>query len=59
MPSLTILHSDIKMKYCAHGHSVATQLNPHGVTTVAHKYSLTVTTHNCGSGCSFYSTLYL
>jgi hypothetical protein len=33
------------MKHCAYGHSVATLLNPRGVTTVPHKYSLTVARH--------------
>jgi hypothetical protein len=28
------------VKHCAYGHSVATLLNPRGVTTVTHKYSL-------------------
>jgi hypothetical protein len=36
------MHPDIKVKHCAHGHSVATLLNPCGVTTVSYKYSLTV-----------------
>jgi hypothetical protein len=30
------------MKHCAYGHSLATLLNPRRVTTVSHKYSLTV-----------------
>jgi hypothetical protein len=33
------------MKHCAYGHSVATLLNPRDVTTVSHKYSLTVERH--------------
>jgi hypothetical protein len=33
------------MKHCAYGHSVATMLNPCGVTIVSHKYSLTVARH--------------
>jgi hypothetical protein len=33
------------VKYCSFGHSVTTQLNPRGVTTVSHKYSLTVAGH--------------
>jgi hypothetical protein len=33
------------MKHCAYGHCVATLLNPRGVTTVSHKYSLTVARH--------------
>jgi hypothetical protein len=33
------------MKHCAYGHSVATLLNPRGVKTVSHKYSLTVVRH--------------
>jgi hypothetical protein len=28
-------HSDMRVKYCAYGHNVATQLNPRGVTTVS------------------------
>jgi hypothetical protein len=32
-------------KHCAYGHSVATLLNPRDVTTILHKYSLTVATH--------------
>jgi hypothetical protein len=38
-------HPDIRVKHCAYGHNVATLLNPRGVTTVSHKYSLTVATH--------------
>jgi hypothetical protein len=33
------------MKPCAYGHSVATLLNPRGVTAVSHKYSITVARH--------------
>jgi hypothetical protein len=33
------------VEYCACGHSVATLLNPRGVTAVSHKYSLTVARH--------------
>jgi hypothetical protein len=33
------------VKHCAYGHSVATLLNPRGVATVSHKYSLTVARH--------------
>jgi hypothetical protein len=33
------------MELCAYGHSIATLLNPRGVSTVAHKYSLTVARH--------------
>jgi hypothetical protein len=33
------------MKHCAYGHSVATLLHPCGVTTVSHRYSLTVARH--------------
>jgi hypothetical protein len=36
---------DIRVKPCAYGHSVATLLNPRGVATVSHKYSLTVARH--------------
>jgi hypothetical protein len=32
----------MRVKYCAYGHSVATLLNPRGVATDPHKYSLTV-----------------
>jgi hypothetical protein len=35
----------MKVNHCAYGHSVATLLNPRGVTTVSHKYSLTATIH--------------
>jgi hypothetical protein len=31
--------------HSAHGHSVATLLNPRGVTRVSHRYSLTVARH--------------
>jgi hypothetical protein len=30
------------VKHYTYGHSVATLLNPRGVTTVSHKYSVTV-----------------
>jgi hypothetical protein len=43
--SHAISHPDIRVKHCAYGHSVATLLNPRGVTTVSHKYSLTVARH--------------
>jgi hypothetical protein len=33
------------VKYCAYGHSVATLLNPRGVATVPHKYSLIAARH--------------
>jgi hypothetical protein len=33
------------VKHCAYGHSVTTLLNPRGVATVSHKYSLTVARH--------------
>jgi hypothetical protein len=36
---------DIRVKYCTYVHSVTTPLNPRGVTTVSHKYSLTVARH--------------
>jgi hypothetical protein len=42
---LPISQPDIRVKYYAYGHSVATLLNPGGVTTVSHKYSLTVARH--------------
>jgi hypothetical protein len=38
-------HPVIRVKYCAYGHSVATLLNPRGVTTESHKYSLTAARH--------------
>jgi hypothetical protein len=38
-----IRHPDIRVKDCAYGHSVATLLNPRGVTTISHKYSLHAT----------------
>jgi len=41
----TIKHPDIRVKHCAYGHSVATLLNPRGVTTVSHKYNLTIARH--------------
>jgi hypothetical protein len=42
---VAITHPDIREKNCAYGHTVATPLNPSGVTTVSRKYSLTVATH--------------
>jgi hypothetical protein len=33
------------VKHYAYGHNVATLLNPRGVTTVSHKYSLTAARH--------------
>jgi hypothetical protein len=42
---LTIRHPDVRLKTCAYGHSVATLLNPRGVTTVSHRYNLTVARH--------------
>jgi hypothetical protein len=33
------------VKHCAYGHSIATLLNPSGVTTLSHKYSPTVARH--------------
>jgi hypothetical protein len=35
----------MRVKYCAYGHNVATLLNPRGVATVSHKYSVTVARH--------------
>jgi hypothetical protein len=35
----------MRVKPCAYGHSVATLLNPRGVATVYHKYSLTDARH--------------
>jgi hypothetical protein len=43
--AISISHPDVKVKHFAYGHSFATLLNPHGVTTVSHKYSLTVASH--------------
>jgi hypothetical protein len=40
-----IRHPDTRVKHCAYGHSVATQLNPRGVKTVFYKYSQTVASH--------------
>jgi hypothetical protein len=37
-----IRHPGIRVKHCSYGHSVATMLNPRGVTTVSRKYSLTL-----------------
>jgi hypothetical protein len=34
-----------RVKHCAYGHSVATLLNPRGVTTVYHKNRLAVARH--------------
>jgi hypothetical protein len=36
---------DMRVKHCAYGHSIPTLLNPCGVTTLFHKYSLTVARH--------------
>jgi hypothetical protein len=41
----SIRHPDFSVKHCAYVHSVATLLNPRGVTTVSHKYSLAVARH--------------
>jgi hypothetical protein len=41
----SIRHPDYSVKHCPHAHSVVTLLNPRGVTTVSHKYSLAVTRH--------------
>jgi hypothetical protein len=38
-------HPDMRVKHYAYGHSVATLLNPLGVTTVSHKYSLPLARH--------------
>jgi hypothetical protein len=35
----------MRVKHCAYGHSVATLLNSHDVTTVSHKYSPTAARH--------------
>jgi hypothetical protein len=43
--ALPISHSDIRVKHCAYGHSVATLLNRGGVTTVCHKDIVTVARH--------------
>jgi hypothetical protein len=42
---VTTGHPDMTVKQCAYGHSVATMLNPRGVTTISHNYSLTVARH--------------
>jgi hypothetical protein len=42
---LAIRRPDMRVKHCAYGHSVATLLNPLGVTTVSHEYSLMVARH--------------
>jgi hypothetical protein len=42
---LSAIHPDIRVNHCPYGHSVATLLKPRGVTTVSHKYSLTVARH--------------
>jgi hypothetical protein len=39
----SIRHPGIRVKHCAYVHSVATMLNPRGITTVSH--SLTVARH--------------
>jgi hypothetical protein len=53
----TISHPDIRVKHWTH-HSIVTLLNPCGVTTVSHKYSLiSCKTYSCGSSCSFCRTL--
>jgi hypothetical protein len=41
----SVNHVNIRVKQCAYGHSIATQLNPCGVTRVSHKYSLMVARH--------------
>jgi hypothetical protein len=41
----SISHPHIRVKHCTYGHSVVRLLNPQGVTTVYHKYSLTVARH--------------
>jgi hypothetical protein len=35
----------MRVKHYAYGHSFATLLNPRGVTTVSHKYSLPLARH--------------
>jgi hypothetical protein len=50
-------HPDIRVKHCAYGHSVATLLNPRGVTRVPQVQRSNCKTCNCGSGCFFYRTL--
>jgi hypothetical protein len=40
-----ISHPDIRVKNCAYGHSVATLLNPRGVTIDSHRYNLTAARH--------------
>jgi hypothetical protein len=41
-PLSAISHPDIRLKYCVYGHSVATQLNPRGVTTAARHATVVV-----------------
>jgi hypothetical protein len=42
---LPIGRPDMRVKHWSYGHSFATLLNPRGVATVSHKYSLTVERH--------------
>jgi hypothetical protein len=39
---LTISYPDMRVQHCPFSHSVATLINPGGVTTVSHKHILTV-----------------
>jgi hypothetical protein len=43
--TVALRRPDIRVKNCAYGHNVATLLNPRGVATLSHKYSLTVARH--------------
>jgi hypothetical protein len=45
LKSTNIRHPHTRVKHCAYVHSVTTLLNPRGVTTVSHKYSLTAARH--------------
>jgi hypothetical protein len=51
-----ISHPDMRVMYCAYGHSVATLLNPRGVSFPQVQFN-SCKTGNCGSGSSFYRTL--
>jgi hypothetical protein len=52
------IHTDTRVMHCAHGHSVATLLNPQGVNnSFPEVQSDSCKTCSCGSGSSFYRTL--
>jgi hypothetical protein len=44
----TIVHPDIKVKHYTYGYSVATLLNPRGVTSFPQVQSKSCKTYNCG-----------